>query len=643
MLNLLTINLPREFESQLISTLQSQNFEIEHLGLTREEITQSVFKNSFWDLVVISEDHTPNFELLPFVTSKFPAVPIIFLSERISESLYRQTINAGATDCLSPSSLYRLPKILDREDFKGKKGLQKSLIDEIIDLTNDAILLFETHTLKCCYANQTAKQKLGYSETELYQLSPSELYTEYSTDTFSELVNPLLSDQRDEICACTNLQRKSGAIYPSEVYLKKVIRNPQSYFLAINTDISSKWYKVLKLKRQRHTTKTYIQKHKQKQKLLANAAHDMRTSLESIILSNKLLFDKQNDFPEGYGKYQKAIHFSGKHLLNYINEFFDPDSEGHDLTSDLMNLKTFSQKLYLVFNPIAKRNEIKLDFDTSSLQHDTITTNQTYVKRILKNLLANAFKFTNEGSVTFKVYSVSEQHLQDQDLDSNSAIAFQVKDTGIGIPEEQQAQIFKRHQRTVQNKSGSGLGLHISKRLTKAIGGALTVDSTVGKGSVFTLYLPIYQNPETHIAKPSSNEHSFTHAQNKQKQDKSILIIDDSEVHNLALREYLNYTFKNCLTASSQQDAYKILETHHIDCIVTDYTLKDCTCLDFLKKIRKKETYASTPAIVYTGKKLTKEEHAAITSYADTLIKKKSGSYDRLASTISSFFEDPPS
>lgn len=636
MIHLLTINLTKDLESRVLSILKAQNFEIDHLNLTKNEARQSILDNSFWDFVVLSEDTSQNFDLLSIVASDFSEVPIFFLTDAPSEELYNQVIRVGATDCFSQSQLFRLPNILRRELSQNDSSFKKSVMNEIIDLSTNEVLLFDAQTLKCCYANKTAIQNLGYSKEELYQLSPSKLYVAYSSEAFSHFITPLLSGQRNDIRVCTNIQRKTGTIYPSDIHLKKISYN-SDFLLAIHTDISSYWNKVINLERQRKTAETFIQKHKQKEELLANAAHDMRTSLESIILSNRLLFDKRNSIPEEYTKYQKAIHFSGKHLLNYINEFFDPNGDAPDLSSDFMSVESFSQKLYLVFNPIAKRNDIEFHFDTSALQHDSITTNQTYVKRILKNLLSNAFKFTNAGSVTFEVYSVSKAQIQDVDFDFDNAIAFKVRDTGIGIPGDQQEKIFERHQRTAQHKKGAGLGLHISKKLTDAIGGTLKVYSTMGEGSTFILYLPIEQEP---AEKPTLNEFTVSNPKSEKKHDKSILIIDDSEVHNLALREYLNYTFDECLVANTPQEAYKILEEHLIDCIVTDFTLKEDNCLEFLKTMQQDETYASIPTIVYTGKKLTEQEYSAITYHADSLVKKNAGSYDRLVGAIIACLED---
>lgn len=301
-----------------------------------------------------------------------------------------------------------------------------------------------------------------------------------------------------------------------------------------------------------------------------------------------------------------------------------------------MDVQSFTQKLFLVFKPIAQRNDIAFHFENSKLENNHISTNQTYVKRILKNLLSNAFKFTNQGSVTFEIYTPSTSRLEDTQLDTEHAVAFKVQDTGIGIPQNQQESIFERHQRTKNTKGGSGLGLHICQELSDSLGGEITVQSEVDQGSTFILYLPAQKTESSTDSQPKNG----TISQNKaiQNQNKTILIIDDSEVHNLAIKEYLNYTFEKCITADSLPKAYDLLGNCDVDCIVSDYTIYDDNCIDFLKEINKDENYTDIPTIVYTGKKLSDAERNSLLNYANSIIKKSAGSYDTLTNTILSFF-----
>ena len=651
MLDLLLINIPEEYTPAIINTFSSLPDGADYLTFDDpHQIQQKLIDNSYWDAIILSESSL-SFPLLKSVVNNFDDTPVIFFSEAISEQLFTKAIDNGALDCVASNNLYRIPQILKREITKDRTdkafkfpATSPKALSDIINRSTDEILLFDIESLRCSFVNKTAENSLGYSEKELQEKTPRDIYSEYTSDSFESLIAPLLKSQRNQITMCTNIRRKKGVVYPTKVQLTIISFKNKSCLLAINKDISDTWYKVRKLKRERARAKSFIKKHKQKQELLANAAHDMRTSLQSIILSNKLLFDKQSgDFQKGFSKFQKAIHFSGKHLLNYINEFFDPSGDTPTLpnsTSESLDIKSFARKLFLVFKPIAQRNEIDFQLQVSELSHQHIPTNKTYVKRILKNFLSNAFKFTNQGSVTFSVYTIQAQNMNGRFADTKDLIAFEVQDTGIGIPEDQQKSIFGRHNRTENKKNGSGLGLHICRKLTESIGGKIEVSSDLGKGTTFTLYLPAQKITSAALPNSSTNNGGFEYTNAIQNQNKEILIIDDSEVHNLALKEYLNYTFDTCITASSLSKAKEIVDEHNIDCIVSDYTIYEDNCLSFLQEINDEQRFKDIIAIVYTGKKLTQAEKKSISHYSDSLVRKKAGSYEELSNTILSLFHE---
>jgi len=647
MINLLLINIPEEHTATIIETVNSSSSAVDPVIFDNpEQIQQEVIDHSYWDAIVLY-DTSSDFTLLEQVFDLFADVPVIFWANYMYDQLFTEVMKRGAKDCITDTDLYRLPPILQRElsntqSPNSSQNFTKSpkLLSEIIDLSTDEIFLFDIKSFKCSFANQTASKNLQYSPNELSEIAAFDIYSEYDGNSFPALVRPILVNKRKQIVLCTNIKSKKGVAYPGKILFTKITFKNTPYLLAVHKDISDLWYKVRKLKRQRTLTENFIEKHNQKEELLANAAHDMRTSLQSIILSNKLLFDKQSgDFQKGFDKFQKAIHFSGKHLLNYINEFFDPSGNQNNtspLISDTLDLPTFSQKLFLVFKPIAQRNEIDFRFNISELKHHQISTNETYIKRILKNLLSNAFKFTNQGSVTFEVCSLSTEELEHTNMDTDKAIAFNIHDTGIGIPKDQLKSIFERHKRTKNTKDGSGLGLHICQKLSHSIGGKIEVKSKVNEGSTFILYIPAKNAPSP--ARAHTINGNRDHKKDISNKNKTILIIDDSEVHNLALKEYLNYTFDNCIAVNTLSKAQKILKENAIDCIVSDYIISDNTCLGFLKEIDNDERYTNIPTIVYTGKKLTKNNQQNILNHADAIVKKNAGSYEKLTNTILSFF-----
>lgn len=383
-------------------------------------------------------------------------------------------------------------------------------------------------------------------------------------------------------------------------------------------------------------------KSKQKTDLLVNAAHDMRTGINSIILSSKLLIEHgHNNLKQEQRKFTNAIYHSGHHLLRYIESFLEPEDDGeiHTVKGNLntIDLHSFCKNIYQIFLPIANEKDLHFEYKVAKYCPDQIQTNAIYLERILTNILSNAFKYTKKGKITFTTYSPDTKN----NHESNNILAFQINDTGIGIPDEQQKQIFDRYNRGNQSENqetmGHGLGLDICQQLTNILEGELHIESEVDTGSTFTLYLPAGY-PSPHPEKPKitqGKEHSVL-SEAVEKLDKTILVVDDSRMHNLAIKEFLSYKINHCFTAGSTNEAYSILQEQSVDCIVLDLVLADQSGLDVAKYLRKKSEFSDVSIIIYTGKKLSRNEQELADKYVDAIVQKGVGSHNKLINTICS-------
>lgn len=527
----------------------------------------------------------------------------------------------------------------------SKIPIDNKLLSEIIGLSNEQIYLFESDTLKCCFANQMAQKNSDYSKEKITALTATDIYAEYDKKSLKKLIAPLLDGERSEISFCSHIQRQMGVVYPAETKLKLIEEENEKLILAINKDISRVWYKVKKLNRQRSLSEKYINKNKQKANFLSNAAHDMRTTINSIILANKLLLSNKNgDLKGRVKKFTNAIHYSGNHLLNYIDEFF----EGHEkkenpkeISVECINIKSFGKQLYQMFEPLANKNSIDFNYNISDLSCRGISTNPTYLERILKNLLSNAFKYTPEGQVILNIYSPDNDELNRISFNTSRAVAFQVQDTGIGIPKSKQNKIFDRYSRvngSAKTADGSGLGLNICKQLAVVLDGQLDMDSSKDIGTTFTLYLPDSNASDEEqisingISTVADSQNSYG-----SKPDTTILIVDDNQTHNEAIQEYLQYTFDKCLTAESKNEAYRKLKKKSVDCIILDFIISGSNSTNILHQLRNSEKHAEMPIIIYTGKKLNDEEQQHLNSHADAIVKKSANSHEKLVSTIHSY------
>lgn len=651
MLSLLLINISEQSITAILKLLGEEDLDVEHQAVRNKETISEALKNDTnWDVILISENGSDKqFPLLTWL-NKQTNLPMIFLAaENNNQPIASAVLQKGARDCVYNTEYERLIPVIKRElnHKKLKERYNETLnsqqfLADIIDITTEEIFIFDATSLQCFNANFVALQNSGYTKEEIFGLTPADFFSEYNNKAFFNLTTPLLDGNRDKISLCTNIKRRNGSIYPAEVHLKKIGLNEKPYIILFSKKISGIWHKVQKLKRQRNLTKQYIRKNNQKEQILVNAAHDMRTSLNTIILSSKIIIQKSDgQLPENCNQLTNTIHYSGNHLINYLDEFFDLsgiEENPEKLNLETIKLESFGQKLYQAFDLISKtEDKIEFNYETDNIGKLQINTNPTYLNRILKNLLSNAFKYTNRGSVTLKVYVPTQKELENIGFDVPKAIAFQVKDTGIGISLSEQKQIFKRYSRGSSaislGSSGKGLGLDISQKLAEALEGTINIDSEIDSGTTVTLFLPADKTAQMpsanidHHAEPDINLES-----SKETINKNVLIVDDNNMQNLAIKEFLKHIFSNCLTAQSKEQAYKIFNQYSVDFIILDYIINDTHSLDLAKKIKDQDK--KIPIITYTGKKLNEAERNKIKQYSCEIIKKRTGSHNQLIRTI---------
>jgi signal transduction histidine kinase/CheY-like chemotaxis protein/HAMP domain-containing protein len=240
---------------------------------------------------------------------------------------------------------------------------------------------------------------------------------------------------------------------------------------------------------------------KYKSEFLANMSHELRTPLNSLLILSKLLEDNsQGNLSGKQVEFAKSIHHAGSDLLALINDILDLSKiESGTVTLDVGETSFLSLRDHMdrTFAQIA--HDKKLEFKTEFAEDlpRSIVTDDKRLQQVIKNLLSNAFKFTENGHVRLKAsYAQSGwSPANDRLSKAGPVIAFSVEDTGIGIPLDKQRIIFEAFQQadgtTSRKYGGTGLGLSISREITRMLGGELTVRSTPGKGSTFTLYLPV--------------------------------------------------------------------------------------------------------------------------------------------------------
>ena len=255
---------------------------------------------------------------------------------------------------------------------------------------------------------------------------------------------------------------------------------------------------------------------KYKSEFLANMSHELRTPLNSLlILADQLSRNPDGNLSGRQVEFAKTIHGSGKDLLHLINDILDLSKiESGTTTVDVraVPLREVRESMERTFRHVAQDRGLDFGIDLVAGGPNFVQTDGARLEQVLKNLLANAFKFTERGKVTLEIglavggWSDSHAGLH-RAAGAGGVLAFRVSDTGIGIPLDKQALIFEAFQQadgsTSRRYGGTGLGLAISREIARLLGGDIQLASRPGEGSNFTLFLPAVAEPDAPLVPPS--------------------------------------------------------------------------------------------------------------------------------------------
>jgi CheY-like chemotaxis protein/CHASE3 domain sensor protein len=359
---------------------------------------------------------------------------------------------------------------------------------------------------------------------------------------------------------------------------------------------------------------------KYKSEFLANMSHELRTPLNSILILAQLISEnKNNTVGKKEIEFAKNIYNSGNDLLNLINEILDLSKvEAGKIQLEIGEapFRQITSNLSSLFSEVAKNKAVtfKIDLHSPDLP-PTLTTDMQRVEQILRNLLSNAFKFTGKGgivTITIGRPPLATSYVNNHLNEGAGVVAFSVSDTGIGIPEDKRKIIFEAFQQadgsTKRKYGGTGLGLSISRELALVLGGEIQLESEEGKGSTFTLYLPLKSDPSSiprldkpivtiekkPVEKPSRKireapVHEIGAQDDRndiQENDRVILIIeDDKQFANVLLDFIRGRNYKGII---SHQGNTGISYARHYkpDAILLDMKLPVMDGVEVLKQIK---------------------------------------------------------
>lgn len=338
---------------------------------------------------------------------------------------------------------------------------------------------------------------------------------------------------------------------------------------------------------------------------LSNMSHELRTPLNSVIALSGVLSRKLKGKIQGDEySYLDVISKNGRSLLNLINEILDLsriEAGKEELNLSEFSLSELVSELIEIMHPTADEKAIKL-LNKLPADLELIVSDHLKVRHILINLLANAIKFTHEGSVEITL------------VRKTKFIGLSVKDTGIGIDPEIVDFIFdefrQADEKTSRKFGGSGLGLAIAKKYSEICNGYFEVDSLPGRGSTFTLFLPIIEVANIHRSKSVQNKKDAGDKnviKLRKTLEATILIVEDSEPQILQLSELLLEEGYKVLVARNGQEALEIIKQSVPDAIILDLMMPEMDGFEVLNTIRQ-QFETKIPVLILTAKHISKEE-----------------------------------
>jgi len=287
-----------------------------------------------------------------------------------------------------------------------------------------------------------------------------------------------------------------------------------------------------------------------KSEFLANMSHELRTPLNSLlILADGLAKNKDGNLTPKQIEKATIIHDGGKDLLTLINDILDlskVEAGKLDVQIETLDLAGVLEHVQRHFTPVAQEKQLEFNVVSEEGVPLSIRTDGQRLQQILRNLASNALKFTETGSITIRTHlPASTVSFRNKELKHNSTVGFSVIDTGIGIPQDKQRSIFEAFQQadgsTSRRFGGTGLGLTISRELAKLLGGEIAVQSQEGKGSTFTLYVPVAGHEAT--VESSARTQRATQAPRETPQKSIAMSVVDIAESAVDLAAFLDQSF----------------------------------------------------------------------------------------------------
>ena len=455
----------------------------------------------------------------------------------------------------------------------------------------DAIVIADSFS-KIIEYNTSAEGVFGWTREEIIGRTMEDIFLlEGLKDAYKNAMDQPLLQDRSETLYPTRFElsgrRKNGEEFPVELNMTFVKRNDDAIFMAYIRDVSDRKITEKALIEARDRAESAD---KAKSQFLAVMSHEMRTPLAGIVGIMDLL--KTTKLSQKQDRYIQIATSSSTVLLDHINEALNItriDVGKLELSSQEFNLPELAETLVEVLEPLSNQKNLDLRLQLANNIESNFIGDSHRIRQILTNLLGNAIKFTDQGNVNFSITG--------SDGPETSFVDFIISDTGLGIAPENHQKIFEEFVAITQGDQnqvrGDGLGLYISRKIARLMGGDVMVKSDIGKGAEFTMSLPLerVRKIDVKVAEPASFPH-------KANQNLSILVVEDNNVNREVLSDMIKGLGHSVSRATNGVEALDCANIQSFDIIFMDINMPVMDGIETTHRIRADSKLNSKACIV---------------------------------------------